>query len=152
MLEPNRDSLQDIDCMPSEALQTNYERYNGRLMLHRLNRLDASSEKRHYVNYMSTGLEADPFSEPSLIDPVYSAKHEKILFALNDMLSKVISNGLPSELELCHQELVERHRKVFRTSFSSGLPVKFPPLKINLFPDAKAVLCLSRNYSHDQLR
>lgn len=66
------------------------------------------------------------------------------------MVDDAINNGFPTEKlpKLCH--VVNKNINAFCSSFYSGPPASFPPLKIELQKDAKPVHVHLRNYSPDQ--
>ena len=66
------------------------------------------------------------------------------------MKKKATDNGLPAEYSERLSELVNKHKDVFRISFSSGPPARIRPLRIELTPNAQPVRVRLRNYSQEQ--
>jgi len=106
--------------------------------------------KRERVNYYTAREEEDPFPDPSLIDPLDSDQAEDITKGIEEAIKKAVENGLPAEHHDAMKKVVYDHVDIFRTTFSSGPPAKFPPLKIELTADAKPVKVRLRKYSQPQ--
>ena len=160
LLEQKRDLLDGIDC--SSVRQYQCATHGGkisRLMLARINRVsndEIEQQKDDFdkpatnVNYFITRNEPDPFPDSSLLDPIDSDQHDEVANAVEKMVQKSVDNGFPMEKLSTLTRLVNDHIDIFRVSFSSGPPAKFPPLKIDLQPDAKPVRVRLRNYSQAQ--
>lgn len=159
LLEQKRDVLDGFDC--SSIRNTPSGTRGGqvsRLMIARLNRVSNSDAEpsltskadRPHVDYYQVREEPDPFPDKSLLDPVDSEQHADVTEAIDKIVQDASDSGFtPAKLpEL--KEIVSTHMDIFRTSFSSGPPAGFPPLKIDLAPNAVPVLVRLRNYSQAQ--
>ena len=85
----------------------------------------SSSSSRSHVNFYEAREEEDPLPDQSLIDPVDANQHDYIDNAIQSIIEKSSDNGLNNEETTALTELVNEFKNIFRTSFSSGPPVKF---------------------------
>lgn len=72
------------------------------------------------------------------------------MIAVNCMIDRAVSNGIPSDLCQLLQINVHEDISVFHTSFSSGRPAKLPTLEIDLALDATPTWCRLGNFSQEQ--
>lgn len=119
-------------------------------MVARLNGIEGESSTRARVNYYAARREEHRFPDPSLLDPVDSGQHADISMAVEKMINISRANGLSENHAKELSTIVNEHLNIVRTSLSAGPPADFPPLKIELTPDAKPVHVRLRKYSKEQ--
>lgn len=161
LLDTNRSVLDGVDC--SEIGNPTAAKNGGmvsRIMVSRLNQVqedEPNSEvqgelaaDRPRVNYNAARNEEDPFPDPSLLDPIDSMQHKEVETETEEMLHKAKENGLSTDHSEKMRYLVQSHKNIFRTAFSSGPPADLRPLRIDLTPEARPVKVRLRNYSKEQ--
>lgn len=156
LLENNRSKLDGQDC--SAVGNPTMSSKGGVLSLMITARLNGVANEmsetvwndRPRVNYFSVRTEADPFPDPSLLDPIDSEKHEDILQGVKDMKDTAKKNGLEPDSANSLERLINTNIDVFRNGFSSGPPSKIRPLRIELMPEAKKIRVHLLNYTQEQ--
>ena len=158
LLENNRSVLDGADCSSVANPTLNRGGSVTRMMICLLYRIQESETRngskgnsdRPLANYYRACQEEDPFPGPSLLDSVDSEQGEGVCKAVEEMQTTAPNNGLPEMDGEGLETLVSEHVNIFRTSFSSGLPAKIKPLRIELTPHARPTKVRLRNYSQEQ--
>lgn len=104
---------------------------------------------RPWVDYRHVHQEADPLSDPLLLNPVDKDLGEPVQHAITEIVERRETYGLQPEVHAPHFETVNKHMGVFRASFSAWQPAKIRILRIALTPNAKPVRVYLRNYSKE---
>lgn len=159
LLEHNRAVLDGTDC---SSVRNNVLNDQGgrvsRIMIACLNRVlgdgseasDQPSLGRSRVKYYQARSEADPFPDPSLLDPVDNEQEEEINLVAQHIFKSAREEGIGEAHADALQNTVLQHMDIFQVGLSAGPPAKLPPLKIELLPETRPVQDRLRNYSQEQ--
>lgn len=131
-------SLDGTDCLQIQSVADRGRRIS-RLMIARLNLVsnaDTDADKdvdpthnpdlpRVYCNRART--EADPFLDPSILDPIDETQEEEVLHAVADIITLAKNNGLDYYSTTRLTDMFQNHMDIFRVYFSAGPPAKVRP-------------------------
>lgn len=148
LLGEHRYKLNDTDCINEPVYIGGGDGIIGRYQVqHVATKIQAD---RPGVDQRAQNLHDDPFSGPLELDPVDDFQYYDFVNAVWELEQRAVEAGLPTAYHARLRDILNPHIDIFRVGLSSGPPVKLPPLKIQLLPDAHPVRVKLRNHSEDQ--
>ena len=97
-------------------------------------------------NYFACHSSSDPYPDSSLLDIEDLDERNYVVEAVDTMLEKAASEGLPKKNMPEMRKLVNEFINVFRTAFPTDPPANVPPLKFEMKPDSNPIQVKLRKY------